>query len=232
MDLLQFQCTFLRHDESETSTRNYYRKKSTPYVPNPIAAATTMMKPKAVDSTTPQFIMTYFSPKMPPNMGNIQGMKKAEARMAGKQSKTTQSPNEMMALCHKPPTILECYQVMTKETTSATPLPQQMNETQKSPQTLTRTGDEEMTDNALTATCKVTNASMAAASSNQTTMNKQKAMNRMMFKPWKMIMTMKQNRNPAQTGTMTTTIKEPLLKLRCRIKWWNQAMGKGAKTVH
>jgi len=31
---------------------------------------------------------------------------------------------------------------------------------------------------------------------------------------------------------MTMMIKEPPLKSRCRIKWWNQAMGKGAKTVH
>jgi len=37
---------------------------------------TTMMKPKAADSPAPQSIMTYFSPKMPLEMGNNQGTKK------------------------------------------------------------------------------------------------------------------------------------------------------------
>jgi len=42
---------------------------------------------------------------------------------------------------------------------------------------------------------------------------------------------MKQTGNGAQIN-MTMMIKEPLLKSRCRIKWWNQATGKGAKTVY
>jgi len=98
--------------------------------------------------------------------------------MAGKQSKTTQSLNDTTALCHKSPMILEWYQVMAKETTSAASLPQQTNETQKTPQTLTRTGNKEMTDDALTATHQIMNALMATASINQTTMNKQKAINK------------------------------------------------------
>jgi len=52
-----------------------------------------------------------------------------------------------------------------------------------------------------------------------------------MFNPWKMIMTMKQTSNGVQNNT-TTTIKEPSLKSRCRIKWWNQVMGNGAKPVY
>ncbi len=127
--------------------------------------------------------------------------------------------------------ILEPYQVMAKKTSPAAPLPQQTNKTSKIPQTHTGSSNKEMTDNALTATHQIMNASMAAASSNQTMMNKQKETNKTMFNPCKTIMTMKQTRNGAQSNT-TTAIKEPLLKLRCRIKWWNQVTGKGAKTVY
>jgi len=115
MHLVHWDTTFVIVDESETGTTNYYRKKSIPYVSNPIAAATTMMKLKAADSTTPKSITAYFSPKMPPDMGNIQGTKKVQARMARKQSKTTQTPNNTTALHHKSPMILEHYQAMAKE---------------------------------------------------------------------------------------------------------------------
>jgi len=74
------------------------------------------MKPNAVDSSAPQSIMTYFSPKMPPEMGNNQGTKKAQARMAGKQSKMTQLLTVTTALYHKSPMTLEQNQVMAKET--------------------------------------------------------------------------------------------------------------------
>ncbi len=77
-----------------------------------VAAATTMMKPKVVDSAAPQVITTYFSPKMPPEMSNNHGTKKAQAGMAGKQSKMTQLPTNTMALWHKSPMSLKQNQMM------------------------------------------------------------------------------------------------------------------------
>jgi len=43
---------------------------------------------------------------------------------------------------------------------------------------------------------------------------------------------MKQSDNQMQGGITLAVTKEPPLKLRCHVKWWNQGMGKGAKTVH
>jgi len=88
--------------------------------------------------------------------------------------KTTHSPNDMMALCHKSPTILKCYQAMAKEASPAAALPQQVNKTLKISQTHTRSNNKEMTDNALTVTCQIMNASMTTTSSNHSMMNKQK----------------------------------------------------------
>jgi len=56
-------------------------------------------------------------------MGKNQGTKKAQARMAGKQSKTTQLPTTWWH-CHKSPTTLEQNQAMAKETATTIPPPQ------------------------------------------------------------------------------------------------------------
>jgi len=157
--------------------------------------------------------------------------KKAQAGMAGKQAKTTQSLNSMMALCHKSPTILECYQAMAKETSPVTAQPKQTNKTSKISQTHTGSNNKEMTDDTSMATCQITNASIATTNSNHAMTNQKKETNKTMFNPWKTITTMKQTRNRVQNN-MTTSIKDTLLKAWCRIKWWNQAMGKGAKTIY
>jgi len=46
-----------------------------------------------------------------------------------------------------------------------------------------------------------------------------------------MVTTLKQG-NHMQAGTTMEQLKEPPLKSQCRIKWWNQGTGKGAKTIH
>ncbi len=89
-----------------------------------------------------------------------------------------------------------------------------------------------MTNDTSTATQHITNTLlMAATSTNQTQRNKQKPANKTVFNPYKMITTMKPNGNPTQKGSMTTMIKKLPLKSRCQIKWWNQAMEKGVKTI-
>jgi len=59
-----------------------------------------------------------------------------------------------------------------------------------------------------------------------------KMANKMIFNLWKTVTTSRQSANQMQGEITQAMTKEPPLKLRCCVKWWNQRMGKGAKMVH
>jgi len=116
--------TSLEIDNWITGTKDYYRRKSTPYGKPLVAAVATMMKPRVADSTTTLILMTYFGPKMPTNMGLIQGSKKAWAGMTGNQTKMT-NPLYTMSLQHKSSTV-EQNHTTTNTTTHTTNLNQKV----------------------------------------------------------------------------------------------------------
>jgi len=67
---------------------------------------------------------------------------------------------------------------------------------------------------------------------NTNSMGKKQTANKTIFNPWKMIPAATKSTKTNQSGGTASFITEYPLKSRCCIKWWNQATGKGAKTIH
>jgi len=188
-----------------------------------------MMKPKAADSQTTATIETYFSPRLSIEKGTMTRTKKAQAEMAGKQAKTTQKPVDMTPLWHKSPMTATNPPPLTK-TTNMTALMQKASQGMQATKNMTQINgdDKEMTDDASTVTRHITNVSTTTNMTQQKVKAKQQP-NKTIFNPWKTVAAGQATNN--NQGTTIGSTKPPL-KSCCWIKWWNQAMGKGAKGVH
>jgi len=150
--------------------------------------------------------------------------------MARKQAKTTQLQPNMMTLHHKSPMTPKNNLEALKPKMMTPPTKQTMQSAPSDSQAASQEADEEMIDNASTATRHITNALIPATMQKPNSTNKKNS-SKTILNPWKTILAGKTN-NITQQGEMRAKTKDPPLKSHCQIKWWNQSTGKGVKAVH